>query len=103
MRFDKNAGKEDLLFQAVDDFFTVYTLPCTVNGCLTMLAVRGFPASEDLSEDELIPLFVEKLLWFEHVDGTERRKKRLPLNRPVKPGPRVQMKRKTSLRALEKS
>ena len=69
-----------------------------MKGCMTTLAVRGFPASDELEADQLIPMFVEKLLWFENVDETERRKKRLTLNRPVRLGSRVPMKKKSNFR-----
>jgi hypothetical protein len=98
VRYDKEAGDGELLFHAVDDFLTDYTFPCTMKGCMTTLAVRGFPASDELEADQLIPMFVEKLLWFENVDETERRKKRLTLNRPVRLGSRVPMKKKSNFR-----
>lgn len=101
VRYDKEAGNGEMLFQAVDDYLTDYTFPCTIKGCLTTLAVRGIPVSEELVEDELIRLCVEKLLWFENVDETERRKKRLTLNRPIRSGSRIPMKRKKSTRELE--
>ena len=88
---------KELLFHAVDEYLTDYTFPCTIEGCLSTLAVRGYSTGDISSIQDLVPLVVGNLLWFENVDEKERRKKRLTLNRPAKAARRVASKRKHSL------
>ena len=90
VRYKEEGAK--LLFHATDDCLCEYELPSTVTGCLTTMSVRGKRMSKnEFNVHEMVEMFVRYLLWLEPVDETERRVKRISLNRPPRKEVRLKM------------
>ena len=95
VRHQESSGQ--LLFHAIDDQLTEYELPATVNGCLSTMRVRGKRLSKtEFNMKQMVEMFVRYILWLEPVNETERRVKRLTLNRPPRKELRVSLTKETT-------